>query len=123
MTAKMTRSNPWLSAASAALLVYPLYFVLANLLKYNLGMPLLYDPMDAAGLTMPSPVLLLGSLLLAGVLNLAPLLRLEWAREGDEVALTARIRAHWMHLILAGLSGLTLLIILAYTFVENFGHI
>ena len=121
MTAKITRFNPWLSAFSMALLAYPLYFVLVNLLKFNMGFSQLYDPMQAAGLSAPSPMLLLGSLLLAGVLNIVPLLRLEITREDQEVALTARIRTHWLHLVLAGVSALVLMGLLVYAFVENFG--
>jgi hypothetical protein len=89
-----------LAGAGFALLLAPLYFVTASLLKYGLGIGLLFDPLDKALMFHPenlrifnlvSPVVFLGGLSLALLLNACAVLRLNFGREVGAVVGTVRL--------------------------------
>ena len=76
------------------LLLAPLYFVSASLLKYRLGVGFLFDPLDRAFLSdlerlhvfnLVSPVVFLGGLGLALALNVYAVLRLNDGREDGAI--------------------------------------
>jgi hypothetical protein len=89
-----------LAGAGFALLLAPLYFVTASLLKYGLGIGLLFDPLDKTLMSHPenlrifnlvSPVVFLGGLSLALLLNACAVLRLNFGREVGAVVGTVRL--------------------------------
>ncbi|TAK13497.1 MAG: hypothetical protein EPO32_05370 [Anaerolineae bacterium] len=126
----MTHTKERLVAVLSVLLLLPgLYFVSANLLKYGLGVDALTQPLEyfyldasrARLFNLLSPLVLLGSLGLAGVLSLLPVLKVSFARAGSEVTLTASLKTHATNLLLAGLSLGLLAFLFIYVISENFG--
>src|SRR5215471_11139972 len=68
-----------------------------------------------------NPVVVMGGLLGALVVNLASVLRLQTERENGHVAaVTVRIWAKPLNLAVVAMSGLLLATLLGYAFVENF---
>jgi len=67
------------------------------------------------------PVLVMGGLIAALVMNLAATLSFNAEREGGHLAaLNIRIGTKPLNLVLVGISALLLLTLLGYAFVENF---
>ena len=117
-----------LAVAGLALLAAPLFFVAASLLKYELGIGVLFDPLDAF-LSEPgrqhvfnliSPVVFLGGLGLALVLNAYAVLRLNVGREDGAIVGTVRLEARFWNIAVAALSLLLLVTLVGYFFAENF---
>ena len=85
-----------LAVVGALLLLAPLYFVSASLLKYGLGIGFLFDPLEAilsvAGrrvvFNMVSPFVFLGGLCLALALNFYAVARLNLRREEGTIVST-----------------------------------
>jgi hypothetical protein len=86
------------------LLAAPLLFVAASLLKYELGIGLLFDPLDKALMSDPenlhvfnlvSPLVFLGGLGLALLLNAHAVLRLNVGREDGSIVGTVRLEARF----------------------------
>jgi len=120
-----------LARAGFALLLAPLFFVVASLLKYGLGVGLLFDPLESAFLSDPerlrvfnvvSPVVFLGGLCLALALNAFALLRLGVGREGSAVVGTVRLETKWVNVAVIAVSFLLLTTLVGYVFLENFAH-
>jgi hypothetical protein len=118
-----------LAWAGLALLAAPLFFVVASLLKYELGIGYLFDPLDSALMSdseslsifnLVSPVVFLGGLGLALVLNAYAVLRSNVGREDGAIVGTVRLEARFLNIAVAGLSLLLLVTLLGYFFVENF---
>lgn len=117
-----------LAWAGLVLLAAPLFFVAASLLKYELGIGVLFDPLDAF-LSDPgrqhvfnliSPVVFLGGLGLALALNAYAVLRLNVGREDGAIVSTVRLEVRFWNIAVAALSLVLLVTLVGYFFVENF---
>lgn len=119
-----------LAVIGFVLLLAPLYFVSASLLKYGLGVGFLFDPLEAflsvAGrreiFNLISPVVFLGGLGLALVLNTYAVTRLDVSREDGTVVSTVRVRLELWNIAVAVVSTLLLVTLIGYVFLENFTY-
>src|SRR5215211_4761002 len=119
-----------LAVVGFVLLLAPLYFVSASLLKYGLGIGLLFDPLEAflsvAGrrdvFNVVSPCVFLGGLSLALALNTYVIARLNVRREEGTIVSTIRLKLKLSNIVVAALSILLLTTLLSYVFLENFTH-
>jgi hypothetical protein len=116
-----------LAGAGFAFLFAPLYFVSASLLKNELGIGLLFDPLDKALMSDPenlrvfnlvSPLVFLGGLGVALLLNAYAVLRL--GRENSSIVGTVRLEARFWNIAVMAVSLLLLVTLLGYFFAENF---
>jgi hypothetical protein len=114
--------------AGLVLLLAPLFFVAASLLKYELGIGFLFDALDAF-LSDPgrqyvfnliSPVVFLGGLGLALALNAYAVVRLNVGRAEGAIVGTVRLEIRFWNIVVAALSLLLLATLVGYFFVENF---
>lgn len=117
-----------LAVAGLALLAAPLFFVAASLLKYELGIGVLFDPLESL-LSEPgrryvfnliSPVVFVGGLGLALVLNAYAVLRLNVGRQDGAIVGTVRLEARFWNIAVAAVSLLLLVTLVGYFFAENF---
>jgi len=121
-------SNYKLAGVGVALLLAPLYFVCASLLKYDLGIGFLFDPMEAFlshdgrryVFNLVSSVLFLGGVVLAVVLNIYSMARLNLGHEEGALVGTVRVEIKVANLAVAALSILVLVVLAGYVFLENF---
>ena len=107
------------------LLVLPgVLFVVANVLKYELGFPALADALgplaEPRGVVegVVTAVVVLGPVLALAV-ALAPIVRLRTARSRDGLEATVSLRVRRANLLVAGLAFTLLTILGAYLFAEN----
>jgi hypothetical protein len=113
-----------------ALLLAPLFFVAASLLKYGLGVGFLFDPLDAflsdprrlRVFNLISPVAFLGGLSLALAVNLYAVLRLNVAREDGAFVSTMRLEIKLANIAVVVVSALLLGTLVGYFFLENFAY-
>ena len=118
MKLKLTAGlNGGLAALGLLLTMPALYFVIANLLKYQLNV------LPGMRVLPIHPALLLGGLVLAGLLNLWPLVRIVTKRMDDLLTIIISLRVRLWNLVILGLAVVTLSTLLIYVAVENFGHI
>jgi hypothetical protein len=119
-----------LAGLGFALLLAPLFFVSASLLKYGLGVGFLFDPLGSL-LSDPqrlqvfnliSPVVFLGGLILALAVNLYAVLRLNVAREDCTFVSTVRFEVKLANIAVATVSILLLVTLVGYFFAENFAY-
>jgi hypothetical protein len=119
-----------LAVIGFVLLLAPLYFVSASLLKYGLGVGFLFDPLEAflsvAGrrvvFNVVSPVAFLGGLCLALALNIYAVTRLNISREDGTIVSTVRVRLGLWNIVVASVSILLLVTLVGYAFLENFAY-
>src|SRR5215210_3304809 len=119
-----------LAVVGLVLLLAPLYFVSASLLKYGLGIGFLFDPLEAflsvAGrrnvFNVVSPFVFLGGLSIALALNTYVIARLNFRREEGTIVSTIRLKLKLSNIVVAALSILLLTTLLSYVFLENFTH-
>lgn len=119
-----------LAGIGFVLLLAPLYFVSAPLLKYGLGVGLLFDPLEAflsisqrrEIFNLVSPVIFLGGLGLAMALNGYAVLRPSVVREDDAVVCTVRIRMRFWNTAVVAASSMLLFTLVGYVFLENFAY-
>jgi hypothetical protein len=125
---EMSVNDYRLAGLGFVLLVAPLYFVSASILKYEMGIGLLFDPLEAL-LSEPgrrqvfnlvSPVVFLGGLILALVMNARAVLRLNIGREDGAIVSTVRLQARFWNIAVTAVSLLLLVTLLGYFFAENF---
>jgi hypothetical protein len=117
-----------LAWAGLALLSAPLFFVAASLLKYELGIGSLFDPLEVflsdpqrlRIFNLVSPVVFLGGLSLALALNAYAVLQLNVGREDGAVVGTVRLEARFWNIAVMAVSLLLLVTLLGYFFAENF---
>jgi hypothetical protein len=114
--------------AGLILLSAPLFFVSASLLKYELGIAFLFDPLEAL-LSEPgrrqmfnliSPVVFLGGLGLALALNAHAVLRLNVGKEDGTIVGTVRLEVRFWNILVLAASLLLLVTLVGYFFAENF---
>lgn len=110
-------ANGRLAALGLLLAMPALYFVSANILKYELN--------ALPGLRVLSihPAVLLGGLVLAVVLNLWPVLHVGARRTGAVLTIMITLRARLWNLVSLGIAAVTLGTLLLYAVVENIGQI
>jgi hypothetical protein len=127
---EITVSNYKLAGVGFVLLLAPLYFVSASLLKYGLGVGFLFDPLEFF-LSQPgrryvfnlvSPVVFLGGLVLALALNGYSFVRVGVGREDGAIVGTARLEMKPANVAVAMVSLLLLGTLVGYVFVENFAY-
>jgi hypothetical protein len=119
-----------LAVVGSVLLLAPLYFVSASLLKYGLGIGFLFDPLEAflsvAGrrnvFNVVSPIVFLGGLSLALALNIYAVARLNVSWEDGTIVSTVRIKLGLWNIAVAAVSVLLLVTLVGYTFLENFTY-
>jgi hypothetical protein len=117
-----------LAGIGFVLLLAPLFFVSASLLKYGLRVGLLFDPLETflsisqrrEVSNLVSPVVFLGGLALAMALNAYSVLRPSMVREDDAVVCTVRIRMKFWNTAVISASSLLLFTLVGYVFLENF---
>jgi hypothetical protein len=119
-----------LAVVGTLLLLAPLYFVTASLLKYGPGIGFLFDPLETflsgAGrrvvFNAVSPFVFFGGLGLALALNIYAVARLNVNREDGTIVSTERIRLGLWNITVAVLSLLMLATLFGYLFLENFDY-
>lgn len=120
-----------LAGIGVAFLAAPLFFVAASLLKYELGIGFLFDPLGKALMSDPgrlhvfnlvSPVVFLGGLGLALVLNVYAVLGLNVSREDRTIVSVVRVEPKFWNLAVALLSVVLLGTLVGYFFLENFAY-
>ena len=106
-----------------------MFFVSASLLKYGLGIGLLFDPLENSIFSdseklrvfnLVSPVVFLGGLGLALALNAYATLRLNISKEDGTIVSTVRLRIKFLNIAVAAVSSLLLVMLVGYAFLENF---
>ncbi len=111
------------------LLVVPLFSVVSQVLKSELGIEVLAEPLEAfladTGrakiFDLLSPVLFLGGLGLALALNTYAVLRLDIDQEGDTIVSTLRLEIKHLNIVvIAMMSALLLVTLVGYALLENF---
>ncbi len=95
-------------------------FVAASLLKYELGVGFLFDPGRQHVSNLVSPVVFVGGLGLALVLNAYGVVRLNVGREDGVIVGTVRLETRFWNIAVAGVSLLLLVTLVDYIFAENF---
>lgn len=119
-----------LAVVGSLLLLAPLYFVSASLLKYGLGIGFMFDPLEAilsvAGrrvvFNVVSPFVFLGGLCLALALNTYAVARLHVSMEDRTIVSTVRIKLGLWNIVVAAVSILLLATLLGYVFLENVAY-
>lgn len=119
-----------LAVIGFVLLLAPLYFVSASLLKYGLGIGFLFDPLEAflsvAGrreiFNLISPVVFLGGLGLALALNIYAVTGFNVIREDGTIVSTVRVKLGLWNIAVAAVSVLLLMTLVGYVFLENFTY-
>ena len=120
-----------LAVVGCVLLLAPLYFVSASLLKYGLGIGFLFDPLEtflsAPGrrvvFNVVSPFVFLGGLCLALALNTYAVARVNVRREVGTLVSMVRIKLGLWNIAVAAVSILLLATLLGYVFLENFTYL
>lgn len=116
----------WIGLAA---LLPALLLVITGVLQSGFGITTPNDALDAlfqryAVLKLIiHPLILLGGLGLALILNLLPASQLHWDRESQSLSATMTLKNNVLHWALVGISLLLLGIILLYSIVENFNII
>jgi hypothetical protein len=127
---EVTMYDRRLAVIGLVLLLAPLYFVSASLLKYGLGIGFLFDPLEAflsvAGrrnvFNVVSPIVFLGGLSLALALNIYAVARLNVSWEDGTIVSTVRIKLGLWNIAVAAVSVLLLVTLVGYAFLENFTY-
>jgi hypothetical protein len=122
--------NRRLAAIGFVLLLAPLYFVSASLLKYELGVGFLFDPLEAAlsvagrreVFNLVSPVVFLGGLSLALSPNVYAVARFDVDREDGTIVGTVRVTPGLWNIAVAVVSVLLLVTLVGYALLENFTY-
>src|SRR5215211_6347754 len=127
---EVTMYDRKLAVVGLVLLLAPLYFVSASLLKYGLGIGFLFDPLEAflsvAGrrvvFNVVSPFVFLGGLSIALALNIFAIARLNVSWEDGTIVSTVRIKLGLWNIAVAAVSVLLLVTLVGYAFLENFTY-
>ena len=122
--------NRSLAVFGFVLLLAPLYFVSASLLKYGLGIGVLFDPLEAVlsvggrreVFNLVSPVVFLGGLSIALALNVYAVARIHVSREDGTIVSTVRVTPRLWNIAVAVVSILLLMTLAGYVFLENFTY-
>ncbi len=111
-----------------ALLTLPTaYFIFISLLKYGFGIPGLFDSSQALlhnlgikeSLGFNINLLILFGPVIALLLNLFTVLKIEWQNQNDILSIKFYIKKHWWNMTLVFLSGFLLATLFVYALGEN----
>ena len=119
-----------LAVIGVVLLLAPLYFVGASLLKYGPGVGLLFDPMEAvlsvAGrreiFNLVSPFVFLGRLGFALAANLYAVLRPTVTRDAGAVVCVVRPQLRLANIVVIAARSALLVTLVGYALLENFTY-
>jgi hypothetical protein len=119
-----------LAGAGFILLLAPLYFVAASLLKYGVGVGFLFEPLEyflsepgrRQVFNLVSPVVFLGGLGLALALNGYSFVRVGVGREDYAIVGTIRLEVKLANVAVAAVTLLLLGVLVGYVFVENLAY-
>ena len=120
------KSSLWISLIA---IIPALVLVIPGVLQSGLGYQGANVARDALFTTVPAlellinPIILLGGLLLAFVMNFLPAITFRFERKPEGLTSTITFKPAILHWVLIGASVLLVGIILIYAFVENFGPI
>jgi hypothetical protein len=120
-------NRKWAIAVGALLAFPTAWFILISLLKYGLGSPYLFDSSQPllksmgikAALGFNINLLILSGPLLALVLNLFAVFKIDWYNYRDNFSVKFSVQKHWWNIMMVFLSGVLLLILFVYAFGEN----
>lgn len=112
---------------AGALLVFPaLYFMVAAVLNFEMGISGLWKPIDPVFANPANKhlgwninLLILFGPVLALLLNFFSLVKIKWQNEKEQLQLSFSIRKHWVNILVAVVSALVLASIFAYLVAEN----
>ena len=122
-----TINRKW-SIAFRTLLAFPTaYFIFISLLKYGLDLPFLLDStqplLERLGikesLGWNINLLILFGPLIALMLNLISVLKIEWYNEREKFSVKISVQKHWWNMTLVIFSGILLAILFIYALGEN----
>ena len=124
---EVTMYDRKLAVVGFVLILAPLYFVSASLMKYGLGIGFLFDPLESflsaygrrVVFDAVSPIVFLGGLCLALALNTYAVARLNVKREAGTLVSTVRIKLGLWNIAVVAVSVLLLVTLLGYAFLEN----
>lgn len=124
---KAALSKGALAAVGFVFILAPLFFVTASVLKYGLGVGILFDPLESLladpqelhWFNLVSLVVFLGGLVLALALNAYAVLRFSVGRERDEVVSTVKLKMKLANIAVAAISFSLLVTLMSYVFLEN----
>ena len=111
------------------ILIFPaIYFLVASVAKYNMGMGVFYYPFEALLansygqhiFNFVSPILFKGGLVLAIFLNLGHVMSVSFYKKDNRYNSYGVFILHKNNLLLIGTSSLCILIMISYVLVENF---
>jgi len=120
--------NHKLTFALGALFVIPTaWFILISLLKYSLGVPYLFDSTEPLLLKLGIKeslgwninLLILFGPILALMLNVLSILKIEFDNGKDLFSVRLSFQKHWLNLLLIFIAGSILLILFMYLVGEN----
>lgn len=124
---QLTINRKW-AIAFGTLLAFPAaYFILISLLKYAFGIPYLFDAAqpflerlgikEALGFNV-NLLILLGPLI-ALLLNLFAVLKIDWYNGKENFSIKFSIQKHWWNMVLVIFSGILLAVLFVYAIGEN----
>jgi hypothetical protein len=125
---KQINVNTRLSLAAGVMLAFPAaYLIFISLLKFNIGMPFLFDTsqplFEKLGSKEPLGfninLLILFGPLLAMAINLFAVLKMKRASAGDYFSLAISIQKNWWNMALVIISGILLTTLFIYALGEN----
>lgn len=122
-----TINRKWAASMGALLALPTAFFIFINLLKYGLGSSYLFDftkPLlerwgikESLGWNIN--LLILFGPLIALVLNLFSIIKIEWYNERETFSVKVFIEKHWGNMVLVVFSGLILATLFIYALGEN----
>jgi hypothetical protein len=124
-----SRLGPLSGPAVGLLLLIPVaLFITASIFKYAAGIPLLYeglgflaDPRQLPWYHRVSPILFLLGPLVAVVVNLAAIIKLDARREDDRVVATITFTPRRLNLVVTVIGLVLLALLVGYLLAENLG--
>ncbi len=114
------------------ILAFPaIYFVLSNILKFKFGIEFFAEPWEIfyqnpkvfAIFNFVSPIVFLGGLGLAILLNFIAILNLHFTKASNEFVSTIKLKANYMNLSVVGIGFSFIIFLLCYVIFENLNHI
>ncbi len=115
----------WSAIIGLALLALPLAFLSVAIQEHYLGITLFspfMDWMSSPRMNLISPIVFLGGLVLALVLNVYALLAVQLRKKNRTLVGTIALTPHTWNIIVILISGAVLTVLLGYAIVENIGH-
>jgi len=118
------KSSLWISLIA---IIPALVLVIPGILQSGFGYWGANNTRDALFATVPAlkllinPIILLGGLLLAFIMNVLPAMNFRFERRPEGLTSTVTFKPVLLHWVFIGASALMVGIILIYAFVENFG--